>query len=352
MLRATVRKQLGEFVLDLDIECHRRVTGLFGPSGSGKTTLLNCLTGVSRPDSGRIQVGETIWFDAESGIEVPVRRRRVGYVFQESLLFDHMTVLKNITYGQKSGTAGPRLEDVVRVLEIESLMERKPRELSGGQQQRVAVARALLCHPTLLLFDEPLTGLDVGLAGRVLVYLKRVLDVFEIPTVYVSHSISDIVYLCDEVVVLQDGRVAIRGAPAFVVTHRNVLDERHLAELQNIFIAEVLAADADEQSIRCRLGENNLVVYGSFEDTPKELTLAIHACDIMLATQRPEQISARNALAGIVEKVEPAGSKVLVFVNVGISWMVEVGRAAVKELNLQPGAQVYAIIKATAVRVL
>ena len=352
MLRARMRKRLGEFVLDLDIECRRRVTGVFGPSGCGKTTFLNCLTGVLPPDAGRIQLGQAAWFDSDRKTDVHTRHRRVGYVFQDSLLFDHMSVLKNILYGRKADAGGPRFDDVVQVLELKELLKRGPNELSGGQQRRVAIARALLSNPSLLLFDEPLTGLDAGLAGRVLVYLKRVLDAFEIMAVYVSHSISDLVYLCDEAIVLHDGKVIAQGAPTSVVTHHGVLDDRHLAELQNVFPARLLAVDAEEGAVRCQVGEQMLLVYGALETSPDELTLAVNACDVVLATKTPEGISARNVLVGTVEKVERVGSKVLVFVDVGILWMVEVGRAAVKELDLKPGARIHTIVKATAIHIL
>ena len=352
MLRFSARKRLGEFALDLDIECRSRVTGVFGPSGCGKTTLLNCLAGVTAPDEGRIHLGETTWFDSDSGSAVSARRRRAGYVFQDGLLFGHMSVFKNITYGWKPGAGGPGLDEVVAVMELERLLDRKPLELSGGEQRRVAIARALLSNPALLLFDEPLTGLDVHLAGRVIVYLKRAMDAFDIPAVYVSHSISDIVYLCDDAIVLNAGKVIAQGSPFAVVSRRGILDDQHLTDLENVFVARLVTTDAREQSMRCQLAEQVLTVYGPAQAGRGELTLAVRACDIVLATERPRLISARNALRGTVEKVEPVGAKWLVFVDVGVRWMVEVGRAAVEELNLRPGAEVFAIVKATAIHVL
>ena len=352
MLAAKIWKRLGSFVLDVDVRCSERVTGLFGVSGCGKTTFLNCLAGVGTADGGRIRLGSATWLDVERGVNLPARERRVGYVFQESLLFGHMTVLKNVTYGLEKHSSGPGLDEVVGVLEIGDLLGRMPDELSGGQQRRVAVARALLRHPALLLLDEPLTGLEAELAGRVLVYLKRVLDVFGIPTVYVSHSISDIAYLCDDAVVLSGGTVISQGPPGVVMTRCGVLDERHLIELQNVFEAGLVSTGGEDQSIRCRVGENELTVYGSAPRGGERLTLGIQACDIVLATQRPQGLSARNVLPGTVRRVEPVGSKVLVFLDVGVEWMVEVGRAAVAELGLRAEVKVFAIVKATAVRIL
>ncbi len=354
MLSATLQKRRGDFLLDIDATCPHRVTGLFGASGCGKTTLLDCLAGVARPDAGRIQLGESTWFAAAARCNIPVRHRRVGYVFQDSLLFGHMTVLANITYGQRRGASGPRLEDVLDVLEIGDVLERRPAELSGGQQRRVAIARALLRDPALLLFDEPLTGLDVGLAGRVIVYLKRVLDAFEIPAVYVSHSISDIVYLCEDVIVLDSGRVIAQGPPRNVIAARGVLSDQHLRTLENVFPARLIDTDAEQQSVRCRLGDQDIVLYGRLTETRDEVVLAVRACDIVLASQRPGRISARNALTATVSRVEPVGAKVLVFIDMGsgVQWMVEVGRTAVAELGLRPEAKIYAIVKATAIQAL
>jgi len=352
MLEAKTCKRFGAFALDVDVACPQRVTGLFGVSGCGKTTFLNCLAGVATVDVGRIRLGDATWLDTDRGVNVPMRERRVGYVFQDSLLFGHMNVLRNVTYGLAKGSGGPGLDDVVRVLEIGDLLGRMPGELSGGQQRRVAIARALLRRPALLLLDEPLTGLEADLAGRVIVYLKRALDAFGIPTVYVSHSISDIAYLCDDVVVLSDGKVIGQGPPGVVMARRGVLDERHLMELQNVFEAGLVSAEAEDRSILCRVGGNDLTVYGSRPGGRETLTLAIHACDIVLATQRPRGLSARNALPGTVRRVEPVGSKVLVFLDVGAEWMVEVGRAAVAELGLREGVEVFAIVKATAIRIL
>ncbi len=354
MLSAKLQERRGDFLLDLDVTCPRRVTGLFGPSGCGKTTLLDCLSGVTRPDAGRIQLGDSTWFDATERRSVPTRHRRVGYIFQDSLLFGHMTVLANITYGQRGGSRGPQLDEVVRVLEIGELLDRPPAELSGGEQRRTAIARALLRDPALLLFDEPLTGLDVGLAGRVIVYLKRVLDAFDIPAIYVSHSISDIVYLCEDVIVLDAGRVIAQGPPAAVITRRGVLSDQHLRELENVFPARLLGADETDRSIRCRLGEQDLVLYGRLAEQRSNVVLSVRACDIVLASERPSRISARNALAATVTRVEPVGAKVLVFIDMGadVQWMVEVGRAAVAELVIRPQAQIFAIVKATAIQTL
>ena len=352
MLRATVTKKLGGFTLDVSIQSDVRVTGLFGPSGSGKTTLLNCIAGLLDPEKGDIELSNTPYFASDPPANLPIRERRVGYVFQDSLLFEHMSVRANLLYGRNRGGDGPGFDDVVDVLALGPQLARKPRELSGGEQRRVAIGRALLSNPAILLFDEPLTGLDAALAGRVMVYLKRVLDRFAIPALYVSHSISDVIYFCDEVVVLRDGRVVTQGPPGEVITRRGVLDDRHLTDLRNVFTASDANYDQEHAAVRCRIGPLELLVYSATPERTPTPTLAIRANDIILAAARPERISARNVLPAMVQRVEPVGGKILVFIDVGTTWIVEVGPAAVEELSLKPGAAVFAVIKASAIELL
>lgn len=181
MLHIRLGKQLDQFTLRVDVSLGARVTGLFGPSGSGKTTLLNCLAGLIRPDDGQFRVDETCFFDSEQSTHIPCRHREIGYVFQDGLLFDHMTVRQNLNFSRHT-RSGPNLEQVVDVLELDHLIDRGASNLSGGEARRVALGRAILSAPRLLLLDEPLTGLDRRMSGKTLAYIRNVLDAFEIPT--------------------------------------------------------------------------------------------------------------------------------------------------------------------------
>ena len=199
------------FVLDATFQAGAGVTALFGPSGSGKTTVLGLIAGVLRPDAGSICLGGRVLFDA-AGVCAAPERRRVGIVFQDNLLFPHLTVGQNLRFGQ--GRYLARAVDfgrVVKMLEIGELLDRKPGTLSGGQRQRVALGRALLRGPELLLMDEPLAALDEGLKGRILDYLGRAVAEWRIPTLFVSHDRADVRRLADRVVVMEAGRVVASG---------------------------------------------------------------------------------------------------------------------------------------------
>jgi molybdate transport system ATP-binding protein len=198
------------FLLDVSFTTEASVTLLVGPSGSGKTSVLSILAGLRRPKQGVIRLGGAVLLDTAAGIDVPPERRRIGYVFQDYLLFPHLSVRRNLLYGWRRRPAGARavrFERVVEVLELGEVLERLPNTLSGGQKQRVALGRALLCGPELLLLDEPLAAVDEALRGRVLSYVEQVLREWTIPTLYVTHNPGEAERLARQVVRLEEGRV-------------------------------------------------------------------------------------------------------------------------------------------------
>ena len=213
-----VRLPLAHFTLEVDVTLTGRVTAIFGASGAGKTALLEIIAGLRRPAAGVVRVGGAVLTDIAAGTFVPVERRAVGYVPQEGALFPHLSVRKNLLYGchPPAQPAALSLAHVTEVLEIAALSGRAVGTLSGGEKQRVALGRALLAAPRLLLLDEPLAGLDLPLRERLLPYFARVRDEFGIPMIYVTHSPDEVVALCDDVLLLEHGRVTYQGAPAGV----------------------------------------------------------------------------------------------------------------------------------------
>jgi molybdate transport system ATP-binding protein len=209
------------FQLDARFEADDGVTALFGPSGSGKTTILGLIAGALRPEAGTLRLGDGLLVDTRAGLFLPPERRRVGVVFQDHLLFPHMTVRKNLLFGKgRPGTRAIDFNRVVEVLEVGDVLERLPASLSGGQKQRVALGRALLRGPELLLMDEPLTALDLELKGRILTYLERAVAEWRIPTLLVSHDRADVRRLAGRVVVIEAGRVVAEGTTAAVLDSR------------------------------------------------------------------------------------------------------------------------------------
>jgi len=199
----------GGFRLDAAFELEEGVTALFGPSGSGKSTILAVIAGVLRPEMGLVHLGDRALLDTSRGIEVPPERRRIAIVFQDHLLFPHLSVEGNLRFGLKRGSARAiDFRRVVDVLELQGMLHRSPQTLSGGERQRVALGRALLRGPELLLMDEPLAALDVKLKDQIFRYLEQSFAEWRIPTLFVSHDLADTRRIASRIIVMDAGRVA------------------------------------------------------------------------------------------------------------------------------------------------
>lgn len=218
MIEIVVDHAQGDFSITADIRARGRVLALCGPSGAGKTTLLDIVAGLRRPKRGRVAIDDAVFFDSSGGIDLPARRRRIGYVFQEPRLFPHLSVTGNLTYGARFAARGPGLvgfDHVVALLGIQALLKRGTEKLSGGEKQRVAIGRALLSNPRVLLMDEPLTAIDEARRRDILQLIETLRDAFAIPIVFVSHRASEVERLASDVAEIESGRiVAVREAPA------------------------------------------------------------------------------------------------------------------------------------------
>ena len=214
ILEVDIEHRLGAFELDIHFRSGRGLTALFGRSGAGKTSIVNVIAGLVRPERGRVVVDGSVLIDTERRIRVPAHRRRVGYVFQEDRLFPHLTVRQNLLFGRwfaMRSSPAARLDDVVDLLGIGGLLDRRPARLSGGEKQRVAIGRALLAGPRLLLMDEPLVSLDAQRKDEIFPYIERLRDQAGVPIVYVSHAVAEVTRLASTIVLISDGRVRAVG---------------------------------------------------------------------------------------------------------------------------------------------
>ena len=355
MLEVDIEHRLGAFELDIHFRSGRGLTALFGRSGAGKTSIVNVIAGLVRPERGRIVVDGSVLIDTERGIRVPAHRRRVGYVFQEDRLFPHLTVRQNLLFGRWfaiGSTPAARLDDVVDLLGIGALLDRRPARLSGGEKQRVAIGRALLAGPRLLLMDEPLASLDVPRKDEILPYIERLRDQAGVPIVYVSHAVAEVTRLASTIVLISDGRVRAVGPLQEVMGRAELYPMAGRFEAGAVLAVRVAAHDARWGLTELAGAFGKLTVPRLPTPVGTSLRVRIRARDVILAASPPTGISALNVLAGRVEAVVPiedAALEVQLRLGDDERLLARVTRRSGAALGLVPGREVFAVIKTVAI---
>ena len=357
-LSVKVKKRLGAFALDVAFEAPGRgVTCLFGVSGAGKSATLAAVAGAARPDAGRIAIGQDVLFDHEKGVDRPMERRGAGWVFQDARLFPHLSVEANLRYGLKRVRGRPHrvaFDEAIGVLGIEPLLARRPRDLSGGERQRVAIGRALLSQPRLLLMDEPLSALDAARKAEILPFLERLKAAFDLPILYVTHNLSEVMRLADRLVMLEAGKVAAEGPLAEVLTRAEAPLLAARADAAAVLDATVGGHDEGRGLTRLDVGGATLLTPRLDRPAGAAVRAVVLARDVMLAGEAPRALSARNIMPGQVERLTArADGSVLVTVALGDRegprLLSAVTRDAVDDLSLAAGKPVWAVVKSVAV---
>ena len=350
MLTVEVKTRLGDFQLDAAFEgAGDGVTVLYGPSGAGKSSVLAAVAGALKPDSGRIALGDHVLFDAAKGLDLPMERRRIGWVFQDARLFPHLSVEANLRFGLKRAPPGPiRFEAVVDVLGVGALLHRRPRELSGGERQRVGLGRALLSQPRLLLMDEPLASLDAARRAEILPFFETIKTAFGVPILYVTHSLAEAVRLGDRMAVMREGRVVAEGALADIASRPELmLTGSHARDGAAL---DGMVETHDDRLTLVRVGDWPVRVPRLDLQPGAPVRLFVLARDVMLALDEPTRISARNVLAAKVEAVtvQDDGRALVRVVQEGRVLLAALTADAVEDLKLQPGSAVFAVVKSVA----
>lgn len=356
-MRVEAALRRGEFSLEARFEAPERgVVALFGRSGCGKTTLVNVIAGLVKPDHGRVEVGGRTWLDTTRGTDVPTSHRGAGYVFQESRLFPHLDVRRNLRYGMQRShgrSHGITFDDIVDLLGVGPLLTRTPGSLSGGERRRVALGRALLAQPDLLLLDEPFAGLDRPRRAEFIAFIEALRGRLALPIVLVTHDFEDVLHLATHLVVMEDGRVAAQGPVAELGLHPALTSILGSAGSGAILDALVTGVDAASGLARVDLGRAGQLKVrqpGALPGTPMRLQLL--ARDVILARDPPVGLSVRNALMGIVSRID-AGEDDTIDVQVDIGGpivMAHITREALHELGLAPGRSVHVLVKAVSIR--
>jgi|CXWL01.1.fsa_nt_gi molybdate transport system ATP-binding protein len=342
------------FHLDVELDVLMSgITAIFGPSGSGKTTLLRCLAGLERAPHGFMQFGDDVWQDETRSRCLPLYERPIGYVFQEPRLFPHYNVRSNLLYGyqripQESRRITP--EQVIGILGIGHLLERRIHKLSGGEQQRVAIGRALLTSPKLLLLDEPLASLDLQRKQELLPFIRRLHGELAIPVIYVSHAISEILQLADRVVLLKEGKLIGTGALNEILTSLDFRGSFGAHRVGAVLDARVFGHDPEYGLTQLAFMEQSLFVPLQSATVGQAVRVHILSSDVSLVVGRTNfQTSVLNILeATIVEVRELNQSSVDVLLDIGSPLIASITRKSFATLGLKPGQRVFAHVKAVA----
>jgi molybdate transport system ATP-binding protein len=338
----------GELELVADLSVGPGAVGVVGHNGAGKSTLLHVIAGLLPAASGRIALSGRVVEDVAAGIRLPPEARRVGVVFQDTRLFPHLDVRRNLNFGAR----GP-VDSVVELLDLGPLLDRRPARLSGGERQRVALGRALVTEPALLLLDEPLAALDGERRRALLPYLRRVADESAVPMLVVSHHLAEVLQLTTQLVVMDGGRVVGCGDAAELLRDEAVLDVAHRLGLETVLRVDDLHVDDLGGVVRGRAGSSSWVLPPGVSTVALSRGwshVAVRPEDVLLALGDPGRTSARNVLPGRVVELRDVAGRVVATLDVGVPLAAEITRDAVADLGLAPGVAVTALVKTSALR--
>lgn len=351
MLQISVQQQLGDLRLSVDVEiANQGVTAIFGKSGAGKSSLINLVAGLSTAQTGRILLNDRVLFDSQQRINLPPEKRKVGYVFQEPRLFPHYRVEKNLNYGRKRSDPAYFLQ-IVELLGIGHLLERFPNSLSGGEKQRVAIGRALLSEPDILLMDEPLSALDLPRKKELLDFLSQLAKNVQIPILYVSHSLDEVVRLADRLLLLDNGKVAAFDRVQAVWNSPAFADWQPASQQVSLLELPIVAEQPTYQMLGLGIGGQQIWInQQSRYQLGDRLRITIASRDVSLTKNKPEQTSIRNILHGSICKVSRKSDRLDLAIQVADQQIwASISPWSFDELQLAVGQPIYLQIKSVSI---
>jgi len=350
VISASIALARGGFRLDVRLETSARRVALFGASGAGKTTVLDAIAGLVRPEAGRIEVGGRTLFDAAAAVDLPPRERGVGYVRQAPDLFPAMTAGQNVDFARscRGGAASSRPEAALR---IGGLLRRRPHELSAGETRRVQIARALASGPALLLLDEPFSNLDAPARREILPMLASLPGAFAVPAILVTHDVGEVFSFAEEVVVVENGRVVAQGEPLATLSRPGSWPVARVSGVENFLAVKIEGPDARDGGTIADWSGAPLHCPALSGAAGERATLALFAEDVLIARGPVERLSARNVFPMRVEEVSAQGDDVLVTLAAASRRLrSRITRGARTALSIEPGADVTAVFKSSALR--
>ena len=347
MLHIDVKKQLGTLPLEAHLDIPSQgVTALFGLSGSGKSSLINLVSGLINPDEGVIALNDRELFNSAENSCVPINQRNIGYVFQDARLFPHYTVNGNLRYGMKN-TSKDEFNYIVELLGIGHLLKRYPITLSGGEKQRVAIGRALLTDPEILLMDEPLSALDLPRKRELMNYLERLSKEINIPILYVTHSLDELLRLAERVVLLTNGKVEAYDVLENIWESPLFLPWKQENEQSAVLSLPVFMHNPSYKMTALSIGDQNIWIHQVEAQINEKVRICIHSSDMSISLNKVEQSSIRNTLYGRIVQILELENRVDLKLDIGGKHLwASISKWSFHDLALQLGQLVYAQIKA------
>ncbi|WP_394183237.1 molybdenum ABC transporter ATP-binding protein [Marinomonas posidonica] len=348
-----VKRPSSDFALELNVQLEPSgVTALFGPSGSGKTTLLRCIAGLQPNIQGHLEYAGQTWQDDQTFL--PTHQRPIGFVFQDTSLFPHLTVQQNLHFAIKRAKQKKQrfdYQDVLSLMNLKPLLERYPNQISGGEAQRVAIARAMLSQPSILLMDEPLSALDNRLKQDILPYLEKVCLATDIPILYVSHSLDEVSRLANHILVIEQGKLVESGKASDLLSQLDSSFANH-QDASVLISGKVIEQNADWQLSTIRLGRQSIVFAQGDEVLGETVRLRIQARDVSLSLTHSDQSSILNRLSAVIDDLQqeannPSMTQVRLLID-DTPIVSRITSFSAQKLGLSIGMSVIAQIKSVA----
>tara|TARA_B100000886_G_scaffold331398_1_gene282861 strand:- start:986 stop:2098 length:1113 start_codon:yes stop_codon:yes gene_type:complete len=353
MISVSVKKQYPESCIEIVFDILRPgISALFGKSGAGKTSIINMIAGLTTPDKGQITLKDRILFDSNLDINLQPELRKIGYIFQQPRLFPHLSVQKNLLFGWNRRSPSERIigfSEVVDFLGIANLLERAPFELSGGEAQLVQFGRAILTNPELLLMDEPLSSLDNNRRREIIPFIARLRDEFNIPILYVTHSMEEIIQLADYLLLIENGSLFASGSVEDLTTRLELLSVIGSYEVGTIINGKIEKQDQKYNLTHLSFEGGVLKVPFIAKPISTKVRLRIRASDISISTMPLLSASELNIFPGkvieISSKLPNANPYRVVKIDIGVQLLAQLTTLSIEQLCLEPGGKIYATIR-------
>jgi molybdate transport system ATP-binding protein len=347
-----------KFTIILNETFQTGITGIFGPSGSGKTSILHAISGLTQPQSGTIRINGKEVFNSVVNTNIAVHKRNIGYVFQDSRLFPHLSVKKNLCYGMKKNASDKLgFDEVVSLLKLEHILDKKPATISGGEKQRTALGRALLSSPEVLLLDEPFSALDTGLRNQIIPYLHAIQAAIDIPVLVVSHELQDLLKLTHRLCIIKDGCCIGHDDYQNLLLSQTVSDLFGTDSILNTFTLQVHSVDLTQGITVLTTPDSKNCIRVLCEKCKQEyipgqkLTIFINSQDIALSIEKLDGITIQNQLEGIIIDIYNRGPRVYCIIDTGLQLIVEITNASLNRMAFTIGSNVWCLFKSLSIDV-